>query len=63
MIPVKLKKCPMCGHSARVWHTANDMYYVACMGDKCLVGTIKSESMEKVIESWNRRVGENEQQE
>lgn len=64
----ELKPCPFCGSSAEYYETdeAFPLCFIKCLGEKvpCYCQTIvvsKSKNFdpkEKLIEIWNRRVGE-----
>lgn len=59
---IELKSCPCCGGEASLVHTPypinNGVYYVYCK--ECLIRTRPRRNKDTVIETWNRRVNENE---
>ena len=51
----KLKPCPFCGSHGRIWHIYGG-YDVQC--NICGNGTLAFEKLECAVESWNRRVSD-----
>lgn len=64
---IKLKPCPFCGSTARVWGTVDrvfginrrEYYTIECDNEECgcVYGDNLQLSYEEVIEAWNKRVG------
>ena len=54
----KLKSCPFCGSTARVWGIGGyDFYVIECDNEECgcTYGDNMQLSFEEVIEMWNKR--------
>lgn len=58
----ELKPCPFCGGKAKVIRShvcLDNKYYAVCENDNCQAAIcVDSETREKAIELWNKRVSE-----
>lgn len=52
-IDIKLKPCPFCGSTARLYVSYDSRYVVQC--GYCHIGTIHMKNKQKAIELWNHR--------
>ena len=49
-----LKPCPFCGGRAGQYQDYAGFWHVQC--DNCGIGTLKNDTKELAVKSWNRRV-------
>lgn len=57
MTEQKLKPCPFCGGKAKVWEDLFIRFSWTTYCVKC-GASVREGTKEKVIEAWNKRVGE-----